>query len=280
MRVIILGVSGLIGHSLFKEISSKFETFGILHKNKSFYSNHVLFETENVLDNIDVLDFEVLSGVLLAVDPDVIINCVGITKRKKEIENTRLTLYVNALFPHKLAEWAKVNNKRIIHFSTDCVFDGKVGNYSEESLTTAEDMYGRTKALGEINYSHTLTLRSSFIGRELFSKTELLEWFLSVRDEKVSGFTKAMYSGVSTIYLSQIISEIIENYPDISALRQLSTINPISKYELLNIAKNAFNISEFAGATFSPDNEILFVNIYSPTMTIAIRGPWTNLIDF
>jgi dTDP-4-dehydrorhamnose reductase len=252
MRVIILGVSGLIGHSLFKEISSKFETYGILHNNKSFYSNHVLFETENVFDNIDVLDFEVLSKVLLAVDPDVIINCVGITKRKEEIKNTGLTLYVNALFPHKLAEWSKANNKRIIHFSSDCVFDGKVGNYSEESLTTAEDMYGRTKALGEINYNHTLTLRSSFIGRELFSKTELLEWFLSQNGLTIRGFTKALYTGVSTIFLSKIVADIIESHPNLSGLKQLSIEKPISKYELLCLAREAFkcNIEIIPDDTF------------------------------
>ena len=189
---------------------------------------------------MDVLNFEVLTGALAAIDPDVIINCVGITKRKKEIENTRRTLYINALFPHKLAEWSKVNNKRIIHFSTDCVFDGKIGNYREESLTTAKDLYGRTKALGEINYNHALTLRSSFIGRELFSKTELLEWFLSQKGSSIKGYTKALYTGVSTTFLSQIIADIIENHPNLSGIKQLSTENPISKYELLCLAREAF----------------------------------------
>jgi dTDP-4-dehydrorhamnose reductase len=240
MRVIILGVSGMIGHRLFMDMSQKFETFGTLKNDKIFYENNSLFGKKNVVENMDVLNFEVLTGALAAIDPDVIINCVGITKRKKEIENTRRTLYINALFPHKLAEWSKVNNKRIIHFSTDCVFDGKIGNYSEESLTTAKDLYGRTKALGEINYNHALTLRSSFIGRELFSKTELLEWFLSQKGSSIKGYTKALYTGVSTTFLSQIIADIIENHPNLSGIKQLSTENPISKYELLCLAREAF----------------------------------------
>ena len=237
MRIIILGVSGMIGHRLFMDMSQKFETFGTLKNDKIFYENNSLFGGKNVVENMDVLNFEVLTG---AFDPDVIINCVGITKRKKEIENTRRTLYINALFPHKLAEWSKVNNKRIIHFSTDCVFDGKIGNYREESLTTAKDLYGRTKALGEINYNHALTLRSSFIGRELFSKTELLEWFLSQKGSSIKGYTKALYTGVSTTFLSQIIADIIENHPNLSGIKQLSTENPISKYELLCLAREAF----------------------------------------
>ncbi len=240
MRVIILGVSGMIGHRLFMDMSQKFETFGTLKNDKNFYENNSLFGKKNVVENMDVLNFEVLTGALAAIDPDVIINCVGITKRKKEIENTRRTLYINALFPHKLAEWSKVNNKRIIHFSTDCVFDGKIGNYREESLTTAKDLYGRTKALGEINYNHALTLRSSFIGRELFSKTELLEWFLSQKGSSIKGYTKALYTGVSTTFLSQIIADIIENHPNLSGIKQLSTENPISKYELLCLAREAF----------------------------------------
>ena len=146
MRVIILGASGLIGHSLYRELGSQFETFGTLHYHKKSYGDHRLFNNSNIIENIDISDFQVLCGVLREINPDVIINCIGITKRKKEIDNAAHALYINSLFPHKLAEWAEVNNKRLIHLSTDCVFDGKTGNYNEKSLTTAEDIYGRTKA--------------------------------------------------------------------------------------------------------------------------------------
>jgi len=135
------------------------------------------------------------------------------------------------------------NRKKIIHFSTDCVFDGKVGDYLEDSFTNALDQYGRTKAFGEIAYEHTLTIRSSFIGLELFNKSELLEWCLAQEGKSIKGFTKAMYSGVSIIYLSEVIVSIINEHPTLSGLRQLSIEKPISKYNLLCIARDAFKLN-------------------------------------
>jgi dTDP-4-dehydrorhamnose reductase len=240
MRILILGVSGLIGHRLFKELSDSFEVFGTLHQSKELYSDFIMFSTQNVIENVDVSEFDILKGVLNAVNPDVIINCVGITKRKAEINKPIDVLTINSVFPHKLANWAKISNKRVIHFSTDCVFDGKTGNYTEASLTTAEDVYGRTKALGEINYDHTLTIRSSFIGQELFGKTELLEWFLAQNGGKIKGYTKTFYSGVSTIFMARVIKNIIANFPKLSGLYNLAPDKPISKFELLSIANEAY----------------------------------------
>jgi dTDP-4-dehydrorhamnose reductase len=242
MKVIILGVSGLIGHKLFQELSASSETFGVLHRSKSHYNNLQLFSGDNVFENIDVIDFEILEKVFLNVNPDVILNCVGITKRKDEISNSKKVIAVNSLFPHLLADWAKTNNKRVIHFSTDCVFNGAEGNYNESSLTTAEDFYGRTKALGEIMYEHTLTLRSSFIGQELFGKTELLEWFIAQRGKQISGYTKTYYSGVSTIYLSKVVRSIISDFPNLSGLYHLAPESSISKYELLCLARDAYKV--------------------------------------
>jgi len=242
MRILILGVSGLIGHKLFQELSPDFEVFGTLHKSKNYYGNIALFSRQNIIENVNVAEFEIFKGILLAINPDVIINCVGITKRKDEIDDPFIALTINSVFPHRLADWAKNTGKRIIHFSTDCVFDGKIGNYDESSLTTAEDMYGRTKALGEIKYSHTLTLRSSFIGQELFGKTELLEWFLSQKGKQVKGFKNTLYSGVSTIFMACVVRDIIINHSNLSGLYNLAPEKPISKYDLICIAREAYNI--------------------------------------
>lgn len=243
MRVLILGVSGLIGHKLFQELSASFEVFGTLHKCKIQYGNLPLFSSENIIENIDVTNFEMLKGIIYAVNPKVILNCIGITKRKIDINSPLEVLTINSVFPHQLANWAKPNKKRIIHFSTDCVFDGKIGNYNETSLTTAEDIYGRTKALGEINYNHTLTLRSSFIGQELFDRTELLDWFLSQDGKQVSGYKNTLYSGVSSLFMARVVTDIISNFPNLSGLYQLAPDKPISKYELLSIAKEAFDVN-------------------------------------
>lgn len=258
MRIIILGVSGLIGHKLFQELSSGFDVFGILHKTKEHYGNNPLFAGKNIIENIDVSEFEILKGVLYAINPDVVLNCVGITKRKINTDSPLQAISINSVFPHKLANWAAKNNKRVIHFSTDCVFDGKTGNYTEESLTNAEDIYGRTKALGEINYNHTLTIRSSFIGRELFDKTELLEWFLAQDGKIIKGFTNTYYSGVSTIFMTKVVKELILNFPTIRGLYQLAPENPISKFELLSIAKEAFNVN----IDIIPDNS----HFHRPTL--------------
>ena len=143
MKILILGVSGLIGHNILKEFDENFEVFGTLHKSKKKYGNLNLFSSQNIIENVDVKDFEILKSILFAINPDVILNCVGITKRKIDKTNPIEVIMVNSVFPHQLAEWAKSQHKRVIHFSTDCVFDGKVGNYSETSLTTAEDLYGK-----------------------------------------------------------------------------------------------------------------------------------------
>ena len=137
MRLFILGVSGLIGHKLLQELSMYFEVFGTLHKKKNHYGKTPLFNGENIIENIDVSEFDNLIKVFKIVNPDVIINCVGITKRKINKNNFVEAISINSIFPHLLAKWADENKKRIIHFSTDCVFDGKIGNYSETSLTKA-----------------------------------------------------------------------------------------------------------------------------------------------
>ena len=243
MKILILGVSGLIGHNIFKELNAKFEVFGTLHKSKKNYGNLNLFSGNNIIENIDVKDFEALEVILSSVNPEVILNCVGITKRKINKAKPLEAIQVNSVFPHQLAGWAKINNKRVIHFSTDCVFDGKIGNYNEDSLTSAEDLYGRTKALGEIIYPHTLTIRSSFIGQELFDKTELLDWFLSQDGKQIKGFTNTFYSGVSTLFMAQLINEIIRKYPNLNGLYQLATKTPISKYDLLCLANKKFELN-------------------------------------
>jgi dTDP-4-dehydrorhamnose reductase len=241
MRVIVLGASGLIGHKLFEKLSERFETYGTL-KNKIKDYDHPFFSChENFIENINAHDFSSLVKKLDEINPDVILNCIGITKRKNEVNIPLEVININALLPHKLLKWAKENKKRLIHFSTDCVFNGKDGSYSENSLTNSEDAYGRTKALGEINHPNALTIRSSFVGRELFTNSELLEWFLSENKKEIEGFKHAMYTGVSTIFLAKIVGDIIEYHPNLSGLKQLSIKKSISKFDLLNIAKNSFN---------------------------------------
>jgi dTDP-4-dehydrorhamnose reductase len=279
MKLLILGVSGLIGHKLLQELSVDHEVFGTLHKTKEHYNNLALFAESTIIDGIDVLNFEKLTCVLQATDPDVVLNCVGITKRKISDNNTLEVIETNAVFPHKLAKWAKKNNKRVIHFSTDCVFNGKEGNYTEESLTTAEDLYGRTKALGEIRYDNTLTIRSSFIGQELFDRIELLDWVLAQDGKQIKGFKNALYSGVSTNFMAKTVNDIITNYPKLNSIYQLAPEVPISKYDLISLAKKAYGLD----IDITPETDY----IHRPTLNatklkneIGIKVPsWEEMME-
>lgn len=258
MRVLVLGASGLIGHTLVRELSRYYEVYGTLHFSKSHYDN-IFFRKHSFIFDIDIMNFDIVKGIIYALKPDYIINCVGITKRKIDKQNIEDATFVNACFPHKLVRFAQLNENRVIHFSTDCVFDGKKGNYLEEDLTTAEDIYGRTKALGEIiNYNNCLTIRSSFIGQELYSKTELLDWFLSQDGNSIKGFKNTLYSGVSTIFMTKVVRKVIDSFPEISGLYNLAPSIPISKYDLLNLAKDIFDVH----VKIIPDYSI----IHKPTL--------------
>jgi dTDP-4-dehydrorhamnose reductase len=232
LRILILGASGMLGHQLWRHFSStKLTTFGVIRKKRSAYRHSGLFSDERVIDNVDVNNFQGLCGVMEAVAPDVILNCIGVTKRRKNRDIAAASIRLNALFPHELAAWSLPRNMKIINFSTDCVFDGQKGSYTEKSPTSAQDLYGRTKALGEIIGENACTIRSSFIGPELQAGTELFEWFLAQRGV-VKGFTRAIYSGLTTLELSRVVEDIIVNHPECTGLYHISS-SPISKYNLL-----------------------------------------------
>lgn len=238
MKILVLGAGGLIGHKLFQILGAELDVYAALHHT----SVHPLFSGSNVFNDMNVLEFNRLTQLIGDHQIDVVLNCVGITKRNPNIDNLELAIATNAHFPHRLANWARTNKKRVIHFSTDCVFDGAAGPYSEHSVPTALDSYGKTKALGEINYPHSLTIRSSFIGRELTSKTELLEWALSSRGKTIKGFDRAYYSGVSTICMARIIKSIVIEHQNLSGLYQLATDSPISKLDLLKMINQSFQL--------------------------------------
>jgi len=164
-------------------LSSRFpDTYATIRK-EAGHDRSGFLQSDNLIDDVDVLDFSLLDGVMREVRPNVIINCVAVTIRRENPNDILPSIMLNALFPHQLAQWGINNGARVINFSTDCVFDGEQGNYFETSPATARDTYGKTKALGEITGENVLTLRSSFIGRELMNKTELLEWLITQKGE-------------------------------------------------------------------------------------------------
>lgn len=252
MRIVILGATGMLGHKLWQQLPMRFrDTHAVVHRDHTALRRFGLFEGPGVTGGIDAADFEALSSVLARLKPAVILNCIGVTKRREPSDDAAPSIALNALLPHRLAAWGRRHNARVITFSTDCVFDGKAGRYTEDSLTNAEDLYGRSKALGEIRMPGALTLRSSFIGRELEHGTELLEWLILQKKRSVRGFRRALYSGISTVRLAHIVGDIIEKFPSLSGLYQIA--GPvITKHDLLCLASEAFGLN----VTIEPDDAI------------------------
>lgn len=233
-RILILGGTGMLGHILWERLSHRFpNVYTTIRRSIEDYENDRLLRSDRVIDHIDVMDYRIFEGVVRAIKPDVILNCIGITKRREDPINSIPSIVLNALFPHKLAKLAADIKAKVIHFSTDCVFDGRTGHYLDDTLPNATDLYGRTKALGEVTGNNVLTLRSSFIGKEMCEGTELLEWFLSQKTT-VRGFKNAIYTGLTTLELSRVIEKLILDYPDASGLYNVSS-EPINKFDLLSL---------------------------------------------
>jgi dTDP-4-dehydrorhamnose reductase len=241
-RILILGGGGTLGHKLWQVLPGKFpDTFVSIRRPADFYTKCGLFSGPNVIDRMDLRDFSGLYAMLDKVRPSVIVNCAGVTLRSKEALDKVSVISMNALLPHKLAEWCSKKGARLIHFSTVCVFDGKKGGYGEDDLPDARDLYGKTKALGDVSAPCALTLRSSFIGREIFGGTELLEWFLAQKRKKIKGFRKAMFTGLTSNRLAELVAELIGRFPALNGLYHVSS-ETVSKYGLLQLLKEAYKL--------------------------------------
>jgi len=194
MKVLVLGVTGMLGHAVFKLFSAddRYDTWGTLRgaSGLGYFSDHL---KSRLLPGIDVLDQDVLADVLAKVRPDVVINCVGLIKQLSSANDPLSALPINAMLPHRLAKLCALLGARLVHISTDCVFSGSKGSYTERDVSDANDLYGRSKFIGELHdLPHAITLRTSIIGHELGSCYALVDWFLS-QSESVKGYAKAIF---------------------------------------------------------------------------------------
>ena len=241
MKILTLGSTGMLGHTIIRKLSSDFEVIGTVRQKKlsdKFLAN---FSNIDFIASTSVEDFSDLKEKIKKTKPDVIINCIGIIKQLEAAKNPIMSIEVNSLFPHKLAEFTNKEDIKLIHFSTDCVFSGKKGGYTMQDIPDPVDLYGKTKLLGELSGKGCLTIRSSIIGRELYSRNGFVEWFLSNKGKKVRGYSKAIYSGFTTIEMCNIIKNIIKNNLNLEGVYQIAS-QPISKYQLLIIIKKALGL--------------------------------------
>ena len=233
MKILVLGVTGMLGSAVFKTLSQNpiHQVWGTLRSvNIRHHFNEEAFEY--LLSDVDVLNHDSLVDVLVRVQPDVVINCIGLIKQLSNASNPLSILPINTLFPHRLANLCELINARLIHISTDCVFNGRKGLYKEEDTSDAEDLYGKSKYMGELHdLAHVITLRTSIIGHEINSKTSLVDWFLS-QTGQVEGYQNSIFSGLPTVELAEVIQDFV--IPDINlhGLYHVS-VAPIDKYTLL-----------------------------------------------
>src|ERR1017187_1035651 len=208
-KVIVLGGAGMLGHKMFQTLRERFPgTFCTVWEDvrKPPFDRVELLPGNDVVPGVDVTNFPALEALLSSSRPEYVVNCVGVIKQRAEAVSPIPSITINSLLPHKLAQMAARWGGRVIHFSTDCVFSGKRGGYTEEDHSDAEDLYGKTKFLGEVAVANALTLRTSIIGRELTEHRSLLNWFLAQNHKTVRGYRRVVYSGVTTNYIAGLVA--------------------------------------------------------------------------
>lgn len=269
MKVLVLGGAGMLGHKLLQRfVQEGFETSCTIRNKLSdpFITNIELFKQVRVFGEVDVMDFSGLKSLVTHIKPDFILNGIGVIKQRDTAKAAVPSIGINALLPHLLAECAQGWGGKLIHFSTDCVFSGRDGGYTEASFSDADDLYGRSKYLGEVANPNALTLRTSIIGRELSHFASLVEWFLAQNGKTTKGFSKALYSGLTTNEMANVVTRIMLERPDLNGLWHL-TSPTINKYDLLLLIRQAFNLEievEF-DETFEMDRSMNSERFWSET---------------
>ncbi|MEP7146167.1 MAG: SDR family oxidoreductase [bacterium] len=238
-KVLILGGAGLLGHKAYQILSKEFETYVTFRSFDDKLKNKKIFDENRIFSNVNAFEIELIRKIITGLQPDVVLNCIGVIKQHKESLHHKLSIYINSLFPHLLSEICEDTNSKLIHISTDCVFSGRTGNYTEHDLSDAEDLYGKSKYLGEIDYGNTLTLRTSFIGHELFNNLSLADWFLSHEGKSVHGYTNAIFTGFPTITLCNELIRIIKSHFELKGLYNISS-EKITKHELLKLINKIY----------------------------------------
>jgi len=279
-KVLILGGTGMLGHLLLRFLST-YPEYDVSATARSLAGLGKHFSEDLLVrfrrDSVDANYFDSVVRALASVEPDIVINCIGIIKQLPLSGDPLAAITINALLPHRISLISRTAGARVIHISTDCVFNGEKGMYTENDQSNAEDLYGRTKFLGELSYPHCVTLRTSIIGHELKGRYGLIEWFLA-QTQKVRGFRKAIYSGFPTIELARIIHYYVLPNPELSGIYHVSS-EPISKYDLLRLVAERYGKK----IEIAPDDDFVQDRSLNSTIFRGITGyqppSWDQLIE-
>ena len=242
MRVMVLGITGMLGNAMFRVLFEK-STLAVYGTARSESSKRYFADNlhSQIVVGVDVENNDSLVKAFAAIRPDVVVNCVGLVKQLADANDPLQAVPINTLLPHRLAALCQATSARLVHISTDCVFSGSKGNYLETDFPDAYDLYGRSKLLGEVDYPHAITLRTSIIGHELSGHRSLVNWFLAQQDS-VKGFTRAIFSGLPTVELATIVRDVVLPRPELHGLYHLAS-KPINKFDLLKLVAKAYGKS-------------------------------------
>ena len=277
-RILVLGATGMLGSTVFREFSAdhNFETFGTIRDpiGLKYFTQE---QRQKIVSDVAVdREADVVRAYSIS-QPDIVINCIGIIKQLPSAKDHLESLAINSVLPHRLANYCAMVGARLIHFSTDCVFAGTAGQYAESDHADANDLYGRTKFLGEVDYPNALTLRTSIIGHELSSARSLVDWFLG-QTEEVKGFRKAIFSGLPTVEIAKVLRQFVIPSAQLKGLYHLS-VDPISKLDLLQLIANTYDKK----INIVPDDAVVIDRSLNSDRFRSATGfvpkPWTQLVE-
>lgn len=276
-KILVLGATGMLGNVVLRYFAAKglYSTVGSV---RSVAAVRLLPKAlhDCVIPGIDVENADALARLFAEAQPDAVINCIGIVKQLAEAKDPLQSIPINSLLPHRLAQLCAIAGARLVHVSTDCVFSGRKGMYAEADVSDATDLYGRSKYLGEVDYPHAVTLRTSIIGREFSSAHGLVDWFLG-QQGSVKGYTKAIFSGLPTVELARVIHDFVLPNPSLRGLYHVST-HPIDKCALLRLVAQAYNKT----IQVRPDEKVVIDRSLDSTRFRAATGyvppPWHELV--
>ena len=276
MKVIVLGANGMIGSTMLRILARQagWQVFGTV-RSESVLGRVPLEMASRLISGVDLTNSDALIRLFRKCSPDVVVNCAGLTKHVSGGTDPLEALIMNALIPHRLAELCGVSGARLIHVSTDCIFSGSKGNYSEADLADARDVYGKTKHLGEVASLGSITLRTSTIGHELGTRLGLLEWFLA--QSRCKGYRRAIFSGLPTVEFARVVRDIVIPNGSLSGLYHVGA-ELIDKECLLRVITREYGLT----TEIEPDDSVVIDRSLDSRKFSAETGyraaDWTTLI--
>jgi len=245
-KILVLGNNGMLGKAVW-ELFREDSQMQVLTTSKS--GKDATFRFDGLSDEIGPL--------IKQVEPDYIINCIGVIKpriNERDFDSVSQAIKINSLLPQAIAHAVENQQTRVVQIATDCVFSGTKGSYTESDFHDPQDVYGRSKSLGEVNSPNFMHLRTSIIGPENGRATSLFEWFMSQKEnEKISGYGNHFWNGITTYHFSKIVLGVIRSEAFISGVSHVVPDNKVSKYELLTIFRKIYKREDILISEVFPD---------------------------